>query len=315
MPRIVIEHGSKPSEEYSNRRQGNTYIVSEEEKESFKRDGYLILKGVLSQEEVDEIEIVYNKFLNQEIFVPGKDFCDMAGGFDRKPEDFSIINAMLPRKYYPLWQGNIYELRTSSISQQLCGDGMSIDYDQLLAKRPHKEDAIFPWHQDSAYWPPFKSDPTTTTMWLAIDNSTILNGCMMFVPGSHKETKLRPHRPAFGKSREEAHALVCDVDDGENGKDTSHLVPINRGDITIHNERIIHGSGPNLSDGWRRAYVIAYRRLECINEERSMGFSHSHNDSTNWDTYHDWGKNSNNPHFLSSKYRYDDDKKEEKSEV
>jgi len=306
MPKIVLEYGSLPSEEFSSRRQGDRYIISEEDRESFRRDGYVILKGVLSHEEVDELEIVYNKFLTQEISVPGKDFCDMAGGFDRTPDQFSIINAMLPRKYYPLWQGNVYELRTASIAEQLCGEGMGIDYDQLLAKRPHKNDAIFPWHQDSAYWPPFKSDPTTTTMWLAVDNSTVENGCMMFVPGSHKETKLRAHRPAFGNSREEAHALVCDVDDSENGPDTSHIVPINRGDITIHNERIIHGSGPNLSDGWRRAYVIAYRRVTCIEEERSMGFSHSHNDTTNWDTYHDWGINSNNPHFLSTKYKYDD---------
>jgi len=242
--------------------------------------------------------------MTQEIFVPGKDFCDMAGGFDRTPDQFSIVNAMLPRRYYPAWQGNVYELRCSSIAQQLAGDRMQIDYDQLLAKRPHKEDAIFPWHQDSAYWPPFKSEPTTTTMWLAIDNSTCENGCMRFLPGSHKEPSLRSHIPANGKTREEAHALVCNVDDTENGPDLSHYVPIRRGDITVHNERVVHGSGPNLSDGWRRAYVIAFRKSECIEEERSMGFSHSHNDTTNWDTYHDWGKATNNPHFYGARNRH-----------
>jgi len=304
MPSYVIQKGQEPSDQYANRRQGNRYIVTDEEREQFKRDGYIILKSVLSEEEVAEIEVIYNKFMTQEIVVPGKDFCDMAGGFDRTPDQFSIVNAMLPRKYYPQWQGNVYEQRTSSIAQQLCGDGMGIDYDQLLAKRPQKEDAIFPWHQDSAYWPPFKSDPTTTTMWLAVDNSTVQNGCMRFVPGSHLETQLRPHRPALGKTREEAHALMCDVYDSEDGTDISHYVPIKRGDITVHNERVIHGSGPNLSDGWRRAYVVAYRRQDCISEERLIGFSHFHNDSTNWDTYHDWGKNSNNPHFIGAKNRY-----------
>jgi hypothetical protein len=304
MPSFVVEKGQQSSDEYSSRRVGNNYVVSQEEKDAFQRDGYVILKGVLSEDEMKEIETVYNKFMTQEIFVPGKDFCDMAGGFDRTPDQFSIVNAMLPRKYYPSWQGNVYELRTGSIAQQLCGDGMQIDYDQLLAKRPHKEDAIFPWHQDSAYWPPFKSDPTTATMWLAVDNSTVENGCMRFIPGSHKETTLRSHRPALGKTREEAHALVCDVFDSPDGNDTSNYVPIRRGDITVHNERVIHGSGPNNSDGWRRAYVVAYRRKECVEEERSMGFSHSHNDTTNWDTYHDWGKNSNNPHFYGARNKY-----------
>jgi hypothetical protein len=35
-----------------------------------------------------------------------------------------------------------------------------------------------------------------------------------------------------------------------------HYVEIRRGDITVHDERVVHGSGPNLSDGWRRAYVL-----------------------------------------------------------
>lgn len=250
-----------------------------------------------------ELEVVYDKFMRQEIYVPGKDFCDMAGGFDRKPEEFSIVNAMLPRKYYPPWQGNIYELRTASIAEQLCGPDMQIDYDQLLGKRPKKEDAIFPWHQDMAYWPPFTSDTTTATCWLAVDDSTVENGCMRFVAGSHLEKQLRPHRP-FGRSREEAHALVTDVNEAV---DEIHYVPIKRGDITVHNERVIHGSGPNLSNGWRRAYIVAYRKKQCIEEERQIGFTHSHNDTTNWDTYHDWAKlgvKTNNPHFLAAKYKY-----------
>ena len=37
------------------------------------------------------------------------------------------------------------------------------------------------------------------------------------------------------------------------------------------------------TDGWRRAYVLAFRTVECIEEERSHGFTHSHNDTFNWD--------------------------------
>ena len=53
---------------------------------------------------------------------------------------------------------------------------MSIDYDQLLAKRPASPDSIFAWHQDLAYWPPLEFDPSTCTCWLAIDDSTVANG-------------------------------------------------------------------------------------------------------------------------------------------
>ena len=101
------------------------------------------LSGVLTEAEVADLEVVYDRFLRREIEVPGKDYCDMAGDYGREPEDFSIVNVMLPRRYYPAWQGNVYEQRTASIARQLCGDGMTIDYDQLLAKQPYKDDAIF----------------------------------------------------------------------------------------------------------------------------------------------------------------------------
>jgi hypothetical protein len=47
----------------------------------------------------------------------------------------------------------------------------------------------------------------------------------------------------------------------------------------VHNERVMHGSGGNLSSGYRRAYVVAYRSIETIETERALGFTHSHNDN------------------------------------
>lgn len=75
---------------------------------------------------------------------------------------------------------------------------MQIDYDQILAKRPHSEDAVFAWHQDMAYWPPFTSDISAATCWLAVSDSTEENGCMRFVAGSQKEPELRKHAPGVG---------------------------------------------------------------------------------------------------------------------
>ena len=56
-------------------------------------------------------------------------------------------------------------------------------------------------------------------------------------------------------------------------------VPISRGDITVHCEGILHGSGGNVTaDSWRRAYIVALRSKDTVNEERRRGFTHSHND-------------------------------------
>ncbi|MEZ5965010.1 MAG: phytanoyl-CoA dioxygenase family protein [Planctomycetota bacterium] len=257
------------------RRQGSFYRVSDDEKRLFAREGYVHLRGVLSDEEVGELETVYDRFLRREIEVPGKDYCDMSGEYGREPADFAIVNVMLPRRYWPAWQGNVYERRAASIAQQLCGDGMAIDYDQLLAKRPHEAKAVFGWHQDMAYWID-TADRRTATCWLAIDPSTRENGCMRFVPGSHLEAQLRPHRPLHG-DRETSHTLVTEVDPQ---RDDVRLAEIARGDITVHNERVLHGSGGNDSDGWRRAYIVAFRSEATIAEERRRGFTHSHNDET-----------------------------------
>jgi hypothetical protein len=60
--------------------------------------------------------------------------------------------------------------------------------------------------------------------------------------------------------------------------------PVARGDVTVHDEWIVHGSGGNPSPRWRKTYVIAYRSRETVAYERSIGFTHSHNDTVNWKT-------------------------------
>lgn len=65
-------------------------------------------------------------------------------------------------------------------------------------------------------------------------------------------------------------------------------VPARRGDVVIHHERTLHCSYPNLSTDWRHAYILNFRKRECIAEERSLGFTHSHNDVVNWDVFQRW---------------------------
>lgn len=256
------------------RRQGSRYVVTDEDRAAFKRDGYVHLRGVMSPEEMDEIEAVYDRFLRREITVVGKDFNDMTTGeHGTDPSGYAIVNVMLPRKYHPEWQGNLYEQRTSSIAEQLCGEGMTLDFDQLLAKQPGRDDAVFGWHQDQAYWID-TDDRRTATCWLAVDDSTLENGCLQFLPGSNHEP-VRPHRPLHGDDRTTSHTLVTDL----RPDDVLRPVPIRRGDITVHGEGILHGSGGNTSAGsWRRAYIVAYRSRSTVEEERRLGFTHSHND-------------------------------------
>ncbi len=255
------------------RRQGDDYVVSDAEKEAFRRDGYVHLRSVLSPAELAEVEAVYDRFLRGEIAVPGKDFNDMTTGeHGADPSGYAIVNVMVPRRYHEEWQGNVFERRAGSIAAQLCGEGMVIDFDQLLAKQPGRDDAVFGWHQDQAYWID-TDDRRTATCWLAVDDSTVENGCMQFLPGSHLEP-VRPHHPLHG-DRDTSHTLVTDL----RPADVLVPVPIARGDITVHSEGVLHGSGGNTTtESWRRAYIVALRSQATVQAERELGFTHSHND-------------------------------------
>ena len=266
--------GHMDSHSADNRRNGDTYSVSDDEVAAFRRDGYVHLRAVMSDDEMDAIEAVYDRFLRGEIEVTGKDLNDMTTGeHGTDPSRYAVVNVMLPRRYHPAWQGNLFERRAQSIADQLCGPGMTIDFDQLLAKSPGREDAVFHWHQDQAYWID-TDDRRTATCWLAVDDSTIENGCMQFLPGSHTEP-VRPHRPLHA-DRSASHTLVTDL----RATDVMVPVPIRRGDITVHNEGVLHGSGGNTSESsYRRAYIVAFRTVSTVEEERRRGFTHSHNDS------------------------------------
>ena len=61
-----------------------------------------------------------------------KDFCDMSKPFNTPRAEYSVINAMLPRRYSPEFQGNIYEQVAASVAKQLFPDvEMVLDYDQV----------------------------------------------------------------------------------------------------------------------------------------------------------------------------------------
>jgi phytanoyl-CoA hydroxylase len=174
-------------------------------------------------------------------------------------EEWSLVNCMLPTRYYPPLRNNVYERLTQSMARQLfLHSEMEKDYDQLLNKRPGKADAVFPWHQDMAYWPGTKVlnvDLTDTcTFSLAIDDSLPENGCLRYVVGSGAGKVLRPHRPASGNNRKEGHALVTDVAANEEIR----LAPAKKGSITIHDEYVVHGSVGNTCEDKQRRTVRMY---------------------------------------------------------
>jgi ectoine hydroxylase-related dioxygenase (phytanoyl-CoA dioxygenase family) len=268
------------------RRQGNGYHVTPEEIAQYNEQGYLVLNDALTEAELATIDPYF------ELLVAGtkademkKDFCDMSQPYGTPIEDFKLVNAMLPSKYCPELVNNIYFQIAQSIADQLYTGEAKMDYEQFLAKKPQKSGAEFAMHQDLGYWP--KTENTwTATISLALNDADVENGCLQVVPSSNKEPELRNHFPKQFSApahtdeikRDESHTLEIEM------KDTDEVVylPVRRGSVTVHDERIVHGSGGNTTDEWRKTYVMAFRDADTIAQERAIGFTHSHNDEVNW---------------------------------
>ncbi|MCA6075086.1 phytanoyl-CoA dioxygenase family protein [Fulvivirga sedimenti] len=272
----------------AHRRKGLQYKLTNKEIEQYHEQGYLVLNDVLTEEEVAFLEPWFDHFVEgKEMDRMGRDFCDMSQPYGTPMEDFQLVNAMLPSTYRKELENNIFHQITQNIADQLYSGGKAaIDYEQFLAKKPSKEGAEFAMHQDLGYWPKTKNT-WTATFSLALTDSDLENGCLQVLPGTNKEPELRKHVPKkysdgdgnAGINREDSHTLVIET----NPDDEVVYLPVKRGSVTIHDERIVHGSGGNSSPHWRKTYVVAYRDTKTIDEERAMGFTHSHNDKVNWD--------------------------------
>ncbi len=268
------------------RRSGIEYLIKEDEINQYNDLGYLVLNEVLTEEEMKTIDPWFDHFVSgNEMGKMGRDFCDMSQPYGTPFEDFQLVNAMSPSFYREELVNNIYFKVAQTIADQLYRNGKAaMDYEQFLAKKPNKAGAEFAMHQDLGYWPKTKNT-WTATFSLALSDSQIINGCLQVIPGTNKEAELRKHLPkAFTgdeseSSRDHSHTLVIETSNSDN----IIFLPVKRGDITIHDEKIVHGSGGNTSQVWRKTYVMAFRDVETIKEERAMGFTHSHNDTVKWE--------------------------------
>lgn len=269
------------------RRNGLDYRLTPSEIQQYNEKGYLVLDHVLTEEEMQTLDPWFERFISgKEMHRMGKDFCDMSQPYGTAVENFQLVNAMLPSMYCPDFVENIFQKVSQRIASQLYDKGAAaMDYEQFLAKKPTKKKAEFAMHQDLGYWPKTKNT-WTATFSLALNDADTINGCLYVIPGSNKEAALRKHSPKDYSgttedvvNRDDSHTLVIE------SKPTDILkhLPLKRGSITIHDERIVHGSGGNNSDDWRKTYIIAYRDVNTIAEERAIGFTHSHNDEVDWD--------------------------------
>ena len=133
----------------------------------------------------------------------------------------------------------------------------------FLWAKPSRVGSAKPWHQDMAFAPPgfLDSYRNVVTVWLALDPATQENGCLEFVPGSHR-TGLFPHaghpeRDADEPVTKDAVEPHVDVGAVLPGARTA-VVPLRPGSAVMFDGMILHRSAANIAESPRRAISFVY---------------------------------------------------------
>ncbi|HUS53265.1 MAG TPA: phytanoyl-CoA dioxygenase family protein [Thermohalobaculum sp.] len=139
---------------------------------------------------------------------------------------------------------NILDMVAQLIGSDICLWNMS-----FFAK-PALNGKKTPWHQDGQYWP--IRPLATCTVWIAIDSATVENGCLRYIPGSHKTNRLMAHDqkddPNFTLNQE----LKPDEYDASQAE---NLI-LEAGQMALHDVYIAHGSEENRSPHPRRGMTM-----------------------------------------------------------
>jgi len=122
-------------------------------------------------------------------------------------------------------------------------------HDQLFSKPAH-HGGVVAWHQDYSYWT--RTTPMAhLSCWIGLDDSTRENGCVHYVPGSHR-WKLLPITGLAG----DMEAIKNVLTEEQKSAFKPVAIELKAGEASFHHPLMIHGSYENRTDGPRRATVI-----------------------------------------------------------
>ncbi len=229
---------------------------------AFDREGFVAVEGLIPPEEVSRLLSAYDRLLDGSIDC-GQLRSDLGSDAPRRDARVeNITQVMWPSELRPELLESLYYRRALSVARALLGDDMALDFDMLIDKAPGTATPT-PWHQDMAYWIDLP-DRRAASAWLALDEATVDNGCMWFVPRSHR-APLRKHRPVSPAGS----ALVCEATEAE-----AVAVPLRPGSCSFHHGGTVHYSRGNSTASHRRALIVNFRPAAMIALERARGFDH-----------------------------------------
>ena len=218
------------------------YLIDEQKRHDFERDGVVLLPGVIDAEWQDKlreaVEIALDKSENY--------FRRL-----RVWQDVPILAEYCRNSPAP-----------GIVAQLLDTDKVNLFYDQVFVKEPDSQTAT-PWHNDQPYWP--VRGWQVMTLWLALDPISSENGAMEFIRGSHRWQRwFQPFLAANNGGVAEDYVSDENFEplpDFDANRDQYEILSwdMQPGDVLAFHALTVHGAcGNNCSEQRRRAYAVRY---------------------------------------------------------
>jgi len=235
--------------------------LSEAQMEAFNRDGFLLVKGLIPLDKVEKykqrgIDVASGKVAAQENMLVMKDVM-IAKGKVKATDPIKKIQKIQDVQDDPVLKQFIEEPEILDLAENFVGKNFKTIHNMLINKPPNL-DGRHPFHQDQLYFP-FGPDDDIIGCWIALEATSRENGTLAVIPGSHKSPVLE-HGDI--ESMENLNLAYF----GAKGDfDLGQRVHINAepGDALFFHTHLLHGTGKNKTDGFRRVFIVHYANSDC----------------------------------------------------
>jgi ectoine hydroxylase-related dioxygenase (phytanoyl-CoA dioxygenase family) len=213
--------------------------LSPEQVARYHAEGYLIYpEAVLPQAKFDALKAHFERKL-------------AALPPEARPESMDVPHFTDVALFEWLFADEILDL-----VEPITGPDIALFSSHFICK-PKGDGKRVPWHEDSAYWKTMlPTMDTLVTVWLAIDPSLPINGCMYVIPRTHREGQqgFSDYEPVDTTKNVFANEII------QPHRDQSKAVPceLTPNHASLHDSRLIHGSAANTSNLRRCGYTMRF---------------------------------------------------------
>jgi non-heme Fe2+,alpha-ketoglutarate-dependent halogenase len=219
----------------------DTYRLSPKQKAFYKTNGYLLgLPAIYTLKEMEQMNAELPQLLA--LLQPGETAKDIREWHETSLYLYDIV--MNP-KIHDLVEG-------------ILGPNFFIWGSSFFVKEPHSKSTVG-WHQDAYYWP--MAPHNTVTVWLAFDDVDAANGGMKLIPGSQLKGIIK-HRV----SEKSDSVLKLELEQGVISEADAVQFHLKAGEVSLHDDRAVHGSPANPSSRRRAGLTIRYSGTNVKND-------------------------------------------------